>query len=78
MDPRTAPPYTPLMVGLVQAVLTSPGATEPSLRRAIETRAAALAGTPWTPPMDVPGPIIAYVENVALHAYKIVDDDSRR
>jgi len=63
------------MVGLAQAVLTSPDATEPSLRRAIETRAAVLAGTAWTPPTDVPGPIIAYVENVALHAYKIVDDD---
>lgn len=55
--------YDDLRRRLVDAVLTTPGDTPAELRRAALERA------------TVPGPLAAYVSNVARHAYKITDTD---
>ena len=66
---------------LIQAVLTTPGATDPDLRRAVEARAAALGGRPAPAPAtdsqagEVPAELTSYVDKVALHAYKVTDAD---
>lgn len=58
---------------LREAVLTGPGASSAELRRAVARRAGELAaGEPRTP---VPADAAAYVDKVALHAYKVVDAD---
>jgi hypothetical protein len=51
------------MATLLRAVLTSPGATEPSVRRAIYRGA----------PQD--GPVGAYVEQIRGQSYRIRDED---
>ena len=66
---------------LTEAVLNSPGETDPAVRRAVEARAAALAGRPaqagrpteGTP--EVPQALHSYIDKVPLHAYKTTDDD---
>lgn len=60
---------------LIDAVLTSPGETEPSLRRAVEERAAQLSGRSITKVDAVPAALVRYVDKVALHAYKTTDED---
>jgi alkylhydroperoxidase family enzyme len=48
---------------LLDAVLTSPGTTAGEVRRAGVQRG------------SLPSPLAAYVDKVALHAYKVTDDD---
>lgn len=48
---------------LVDAVIATPGETSETLRRAAMHRRA------------VPPPLAPYVEKVALHAYKVTDED---
>ena len=71
MDDR----YNALIQRLIEAVLTSHGDTEPHIRRAIETRAAALGGRPVEITGELPAVVEAYVDKVAGHAYKVTDDD---
>jgi hypothetical protein len=75
MDARTAPRYRSLADRLANAVLTSPGATEPLFRQAIASRATASTCSTKNTPADLPAPVSSYVQKVALHAYKIVDGD---
>lgn len=64
------------MQRLSDAVLTTPGETDPRLRRAIEAYAARLGGQPGTSGQDeLPEELAAYVTKVALHAYKITDEN---
>ena len=64
------------MQGLSDTVLTTPGETDPRLRRAIEAYAAKLGGQAGAGGQDeVPEEPAAYVTKVALHAYKITDEN---
>jgi hypothetical protein len=61
---------------VIRAVLGTPGATDGSLRRAVESRAAALGGRS----APVSGPTLTpvlekYVDKVGRHAYKVTDAD---
>lgn len=67
---------------MIDAVLTSPGDTAPILRRAVEQWAAELGSRPSakesSPPIyrgEVPPELAVYVKKVALHAYKVTDED---
>lgn len=62
------------LTALVEAVLDGRGTTEPSLRRAIEARAASLSGGPREV-AAVPDDLSAWVDKVARHAYKTTDSD---
>ena len=59
---------------LRRSTLDGPGRTEPALRGAVAARAAEL----WrdaTATTAVPEDLAPYVEKVALHAYKVTDED---
>ena len=60
---------------LIEAVLTSPGDTPPSLRHLIEERSLELGGSPSERASEVPSELVLYISKVALHAYKVVDGD---
>jgi len=60
---------------LVEAVLTSPGETNPALRRAVEAYTAELGGRPDEQAGKLPAELVEYVTKVALHAYKTTDEE---
>ncbi len=60
---------------MVDAVLSSPGDTDPTLRRAIEAWSAQLGGRSCAEVVEIPTELTAYVNKVALHAYKTLDED---
>lgn len=66
--------YRENLTALVETVLTGPGTTASELRRAVETRAAALSGRHGAD-ADVPDELSAWVEKVARHAYRTTDAD---
>ncbi len=61
---------------LVEAVLTSPGETDLALRCAVEAYAAELGGRPDEQAGKLPSELVAYVNKVALHAYKTTNEDT--
>jgi alkylhydroperoxidase family enzyme len=68
--------YREAVERLVQAVLGTAGDTHPSLRRAVEARAAALGGRATAPSNEtLAASVDRYVSTVALHAYKVTDAD---
>jgi hypothetical protein len=68
--------YREAVERLVQAVLGETGDTRPSLRRAVEARAATLGGrTAATSNETLAASVDRYVNTVALHAYEITDAD---
>jgi alkylhydroperoxidase family enzyme len=60
---------------LIEAVLTSPGDTEPSVRQSVEALSAQLGGRPSSQTDAIPPELISYIKKVALHAYKTTDED---
>ena len=71
MDDR----YTALCQRLVDAVLNGPGASDPTVRHAVEARAAALGGRASATTSAVPLALAAYVDKVAGRAYTVTDED---
>jgi alkylhydroperoxidase family enzyme len=68
--------HMPLFTGLVTSILTTPGDTDPALRRTIEARSAELGGRRDQPaPEEIPAALHAYVDKVARHAYKVTERD---
>lgn len=69
--------HMPLFRSLVESVLTTPGDTDLVLRQAIEARTAELGGGLGERPApgEIPEALRAYVDKVALHAYKVTDRD---
>ena len=57
--------------GLVDAVMATPGHTPSVLRRSAMAR----ASRPGGPADGLPAQLAGYVDKVALHAYRITDDD---
>ncbi len=70
--------YAALIERLVESVLAGPGHAASELRRAVFARAARLGGRrdlADQPRDGVPAPLAGYVDKVALHAYKVTDED---
>ena len=67
--------YTRHTHALIEAVLTSPGETSSALRHASEARAAQLSGRPSSQASQLPPELERYLSKVALHAYKVTDQD---
>ncbi len=60
---------------MVDTVLSRPGDTHPTLRRAIEAWSAKLGGRSGAEVVEIPTELTTYVNKVALHAYKTLDED---
>ena len=60
---------------MIDAVLTTAGDTNPSLRRAVETRSAELGCRSAVKTSEVSTELVSYVNKVALYAYKTTDED---
>ncbi len=71
--------YAAFTDALADSVLATPGHTPPGFRRAVLARAARLSGWTGRGARDgsdgIPGPLAAYVDKVARHAYKVTDAD---
>jgi alkylhydroperoxidase family enzyme len=68
--------YTTHIRALIDAVLNSPGETDPQLRHAVEAQSAQLSGHPSQHEADsIPQELAPYIKKVALHAYKTTDKD---
>lgn len=67
--------HMPLVRGLIKSILTTPGDTDPALRRAVEARSAELGGRPEPATGEIPEALRIYVDKVARHAYKVTDRD---
>ena len=60
---------------LLEAVLTSDGDTDPSVRRVVESLSAQIGGRSTNQTDVIPPELISYVKKIALHAYKTTDED---
>jgi len=67
--------YTVETQHLIDAVLSSPGDSDPALRRAVEAQTAQLSGRSSRQAASVPSEIVDYITKVALHAYRTTDQD---
>jgi alkylhydroperoxidase family enzyme len=67
--------YTVLSQRLIDAILTSPGETDPTLRRAIEEQSALWSSSSPQQVEQVPPELVTYVKKVALYAYKTTEED---
>ena len=67
--------YTDLSQRLIDAILTSPGETDPTLRRAIEEQSAQWSSSSPQQVEQVSPELVTYVKKVALYAYKTTDED---
>ena len=60
---------------LMNSVLNSPGHSSSQLRRSVEQKAAAHAGRFPANSDPLPQELAGYVDKIALHAYKVTDED---
>jgi len=67
--------HKPHIQRLIDGVLNTPGDADPSVRHAVEARAAELGGRSRDESGVIPPSIAAYVDKVAMHAYKTTDAD---
>jgi hypothetical protein len=63
---------------LIEAVLTNPGDTEPSVRQVVEALSAQPGGSLSSQTDEIPPELISYVKKIALHAYKTTDGDIQK
>jgi alkylhydroperoxidase family enzyme len=67
-----------MMERLRAAILETPGDTEPTLRKAVESFAAALGGRESGSAVELPDELVPCLDKVAKHAYKVTDEDVTR
>jgi len=67
--------YTALSQHLIDAILTSHGETDPTLRRAIEEQSAQWSSFSPQQFEQVPPELVTYIKKVALYAYKTTEED---
>jgi hypothetical protein len=75
---RTSYTPPPKVQKAVHSLLASPATCAPELRHAIEAYAATLSGAARQLPetgIPIPPDLLPYLKKVALHAYKITDED---
>ena len=67
--------YTILSQRLIDAILTSPGEIDPTLRRIIEEQSAQWSSSSPQQVELVPPELVTYVKKMALYAYKTTEED---
>ena len=67
--------YLDLAENQRRAILESEGVTDPALRRTVFARSAELSGGKAAEAGRIPESLREYVDAVALHAYRITDED---
>jgi alkylhydroperoxidase family enzyme len=67
--------YTEHTRSLIEAILHSPGETPSALRCASKAHAAQLSGRASSQASQLPPEVEQYLSKVALHAYKVTDED---
>ena len=68
--------YMELVERLRSSVLQGKGKTDPALRQAVAARSAELGGGPAAPTgASIPDGLRDFVDDVALHAYRITDEE---
>jgi hypothetical protein len=67
--------YAAYTQGLIDAVISSPGETDPTLRRAVKDLSAQLSSRSFQQVDQVPPELVSYIKKVALHAYKTTGED---
>jgi hypothetical protein len=67
--------YDELAASQRRAILDGQGETPASLRRAVAARAAALGGGAAAGAEEIPEGLRQYVDDIALHAWRITDED---
>ena len=60
---------------LLEAVLTSDGDTDPSVRQAVEALSAQIGGRSTNQTETIPPELLSYIKKIELHAYKTTDED---
>lgn len=60
---------------LVDGILAGGGESDPALRQSVEARSETLTGVKNLEKTELPDIIRAYVDKIALHAYKVTEDD---
>jgi hypothetical protein len=60
---------------LIESILTSPGDTDPSVRRAVEALSAQIGGRSTIETDTIPPDLVSYVKKIALQAYKTTEED---
>jgi alkylhydroperoxidase family enzyme len=66
--------FTSYQYALREGVLNTPGAEAPALRQSVEALAARLNGGVRPESTQLPEELAAYVKTVALHAYRVTDE----
>src|SRR6266700_345310 len=67
--------YTALSQRLIDAILTTPGETDPTLRRIIEEQSAQWSSSSPQQAEQVPPELVTYDKKVARYAYKTTNED---
>lgn len=67
--------YADLAENQRRAILESQGVTDPALRHAAFARSVELSGGPAAGAGGIPENLRGYIDAVALHAYRITDED---
>jgi alkylhydroperoxidase family enzyme len=70
-----ADPHAALTQTLTTTVLTEPGVISPQLRMQIEAYVAHLGRSSAENSGELPSELYSYINKVALHAYKVTDED---
>ncbi len=68
-------PHVALTQALTTTVLTRPGVITPQLRMQIEAYVARLGRSSAENSAELPLELYSYINKVALHAYKVTDED---
>ena len=63
---------------LINAILSSPGETDPALRKAVKEHSSLFSSHAFVPADQMPAALTSYVKKVALHAYKVTEEDVER
>jgi len=70
--------YTTYTQRLIDAILSSPGETDPALRKAVKEYSSLFSSHASMPVDQMPAALNTYVKKVALHAYKVTEEDVER
>jgi alkylhydroperoxidase family enzyme len=69
------PAFPPKVEALARGLFEGRGVTEPALRRAVAARAESACLGREAEAGAIPPDLAGYVEKIALHAYRVTDDD---
>ena len=67
--------YAQDMQRIANDILTSSGETSSTLRQTIQERAFAISSHTRSEKENIPSELIPYIDKIALHGYKVTDED---